>query len=91
MGIPSLKQHDVVNRLREACSDGSVNSRQGSLFALECLADRLGLLFEPYVITVIPALLKVINCLFYKEMKIININVNIFLVLEFQSSIRSCS
>ena len=58
LGIPSLKQFDVVTRLRDACSDGAVNARLGSLFALECLADRLGLLFEPYVISVVPVLLK---------------------------------
>ncbi len=58
MGIASLKQYDIVNRLKEACSNGSVNSRQGSLFVFECLSDRMGLLFEPYVITIIPALLK---------------------------------
>jgi hypothetical protein len=61
LGIPSLKQHDMVTRLRDACTEGSVGARQGSLFAFECLADRLGLLFEPYVISVVPALLKVFN------------------------------
>ena len=58
MGIASLKQYDIVNRLKEACNNGSVNSRQGSLFVFECLSERMGLLFEPYVITIIPALLK---------------------------------
>ena len=58
MGIPALKGHDVVSRLKEACSSGSVNNRQGALFAFELLSDRLGLLFEPYVITIIPVLLK---------------------------------
>jgi HEAT repeat len=47
VGIPSLKQHDIVNRLKDICEQGSVNNRQGSLFAFECLSDRLGLLFEP--------------------------------------------
>jgi len=58
MGITSLKQFDIVNRIKDACTDGSVTARQGSLFALECLADRLGLLFEPYIIATVPALLK---------------------------------
>ena len=58
LGIPILKQLDVVPRLKEACTTGSVNARQGSLFAIECLCDRLGLLFEPYIITIIPILLK---------------------------------
>jgi HEAT repeat protein len=58
LGIPSLKQHDVVTRLKEACTNGSINSRQGSLFAFECLSERLGLLFEPYIIVVVPIMLK---------------------------------
>lgn len=57
-GIPSLKNHDIVNRLREACSNGTPTARQGSLFAFELLSDRLGLLFEPYVVTFVPVLLK---------------------------------
>ena len=58
LGIPSLKAHDVVPRLKEACTNGSVNARQGALFSIECLSERLGLLFEPYVITIVPILLK---------------------------------
>lgn len=58
LGIPSLKAHDVVPRLREACTNGGVNAKQGALFAIECLSERLGLLFEPYVITIVPILLK---------------------------------
>jgi len=58
LGLPCLKQFDVVGRLRDACTHGDVNRKQGSLFAFECLSDRLGLLFEPYIITIIPILLK---------------------------------
>eukprot|EP01041_Mallomonas_annulata_P003729 gene3729-7411_t len=58
LGIPCLKQHDIVTRLKDACTSGSVNNRQGALFAFECLSDRLGLLFEPYIITILPILLK---------------------------------
>ena len=58
MGIPSLKQHDIVGRLKEACASGSINSRQGALFAFECLSERLGLLFEPYIIAIVEVLLK---------------------------------
>jgi hypothetical protein len=53
-----LKQLDIVTRLKDSCTDGSINNRQGALFAFECLSDRLGLLFEPYIITIIPILLK---------------------------------
>jgi hypothetical protein len=58
MGVQSLKQYDLVGQLKEACSSGSVEAREGALFAFELLSDRLGLLFEPYVISVIPILLK---------------------------------
>jgi HEAT repeat protein len=57
-GIPSLKAHDIVPRLKEACANGSTNARQGALFAFECLSSRLGLLFEPYIIAIIEVLLK---------------------------------
>lgn len=58
MGITSLKQHDVVNRFREACESGSVDARQGGFGAFECLSERLGMLFEPYITTIVPVLLK---------------------------------
>ena len=45
-------------RLKEAAAEGSVSARQGGLMAFECLSERLGLLFEPYVITLIPVLIK---------------------------------
>lgn len=37
---------------------GSAPAKQGSLYALECLCARLKLLFEPYVVVVLPVLLK---------------------------------
>jgi hypothetical protein len=58
IGIPSLKQQDIITRLKLACEGGDVNSRQGSLFAFEFLSLRLGLLFEPFVISIVPSLLK---------------------------------
>jgi len=58
LGIVSLKAHNVVIRLKESCESGSNNARQGSLSAFECLSGRLGLLFEPYVVTIVPVLLK---------------------------------
>ena len=57
-GIPAIKNHDLVTRLKEFASSGSNNQRQGALFAFELLSDRLGMLFEPYVITIVPLLLK---------------------------------
>lgn len=58
LGIPCLKQHDIIPRLKEACASGSINSRQGALFAFQCLSERIGLLFEPYIISIVEVLLK---------------------------------
>lgn len=41
LGISSLKQYDIVGRLKTTCTEGSVNGRQGALFAFELLSDRL--------------------------------------------------
>ncbi|KAL7541160.1 hypothetical protein ACHAXR_010687, partial [Thalassiosira sp. AJA248-18] len=57
-GIASLKKYEVVKRLEEACTSGSPTSKEGSLFCIELLSSRLGILFEPYVIVLLPALLK---------------------------------
>jgi hypothetical protein len=57
-GIASLKKYDVVKRLEEACTSGAPSSKEGALFCIELLSSRLGILFEPYVIVLLPALLK---------------------------------
>ena len=57
-GIATLKKFSVVKQLEEACTSGSASTKEGALFAIELLSDRLGLLFEPYVIVLLPALLK---------------------------------
>lgn len=57
-GIGALKKYDIVVRLEEACTSGESSSKEGSLFAIELLSSRLGLLFEPYVIVLLPSLLK---------------------------------
>lgn len=57
-GIVSLKKFSVVQRLEDACETGSPTNKEGSLFAMELLSARLGLLFEPYVIVLLPSLLK---------------------------------
>jgi hypothetical protein len=57
-GIASLKKFEVVKRLEEAADSGSQSNKEGSLFAIELLSARLGLLFEPYVIVLLPSLLK---------------------------------
>jgi hypothetical protein len=57
-GIVTLKKFEIVKQLEEACSSGSSKAKEGSLFAIELLSARLGLLFEPYVIALLPSLLK---------------------------------
>eukprot|EP00978_Attheya_sp_CCMP212_P014376 scaffold36531_cov52-Attheya_sp.AAC.4 len=57
-GIASLKKFEVVKQLEESTTSGSSVSKEGALFAIELLSGRLGLLFEPYVIVLLPALLK---------------------------------
>jgi len=57
-GIATLKKFEIVKKLEEGCESGSSSAKEGSLFAIELLSDRLGLLFEPYVIVLLPALLK---------------------------------
>jgi len=57
-GIATLKKFGIVTRLEEACADGSSDNKEGSLFGIQLLCTRLGLLFEPYVIVLLPSLLK---------------------------------
>ena len=57
-GIATLKKYEIVKKLEESCSSGGSGSKEGSLFAIELLSVRLGLLFEPYVIVLLPSLLK---------------------------------
>jgi hypothetical protein len=57
-GIATLKKFGIVTRLEEACASGNSTSKEGSLIAIQLLCTRLGLLFEPYVIVLLPSLLK---------------------------------
>ena len=57
-GIATLKKFGIVIRLEEACAEGSSDNKEGSLFAIQLLCTRLGLLFEPYIIVLLPSLLK---------------------------------
>lgn len=57
-GISSLKKYGIVTVLREGQADrNSAKSREGALLAFECLCEKLGRLFEPYVIQMLPLLL----------------------------------
>lgn len=57
-GIGTLKKYEIVKKLDDSCSSGNASGKEGSLFAIELLSSRLGLLFEPHVIVLLPSLLK---------------------------------
>ncbi|KVI07286.1 Armadillo-like helical [Cynara cardunculus var. scolymus] len=57
-GISSLKKYGVATVLREGLANrNSAKCREGALLAFECLCEKLGKLFEPYVIYLLPLLL----------------------------------
>ncbi|XP_078427732.1 putative protein kinase regulator ILITHYIA [Wolffia australiana] len=57
-GIRCLKNYGIVAILQEGLEDRiSAKSREGALLAFECLCEKLGRLFEPYVIQYLPFLL----------------------------------
>ncbi|CAM8897213.1 unnamed protein product [Rhodiola kirilowii] len=57
-GISSLKKYGIIDVLREGLIDRtSAKRREGALLAFECLCEKLGRLFEPYVIQLLPLLL----------------------------------
>ena len=58
LGIPSLKQYDIMTKLQEAIKDKkNFRQREGALFAFEALCNTLSKLFEPYVVHLLPDLL----------------------------------
>ncbi|MCO5572014.1 hypothetical protein L7F22_025765 [Adiantum nelumboides] len=58
LGLPSLKKYGVMDALKAGVEDrNSAKSREGGLFGFECLCEKLGRLFEPYVIHILPLLL----------------------------------
>lgn len=58
LGIAAIKKHEVISSLEAACKSNNFQAKQGALCAFECMCVRLGLLFEPYVIVILPHLLK---------------------------------
>jgi HEAT repeat protein len=58
LGISALKAHDIMPTLQSAAADKKdPRRREGALFGFECLSEKLGRLFEPYVIHILPILL----------------------------------
>lgn len=57
-GISSLKKYGITSVLQEGLQDrNSAKAREGALLGFECLCEKLGRLFEPYVIQMLPLLL----------------------------------
>lgn len=58
-GIKGLASFDIIRTLVDASDDKkNANRREGVSFAFECLSQSLGKFFEPYVIEVLPIILK---------------------------------
>lgn len=58
-GIKALADYDIIRSLNDAADDKkSPQRREGVSFAFECLSMSLGKYFEPYVIEILPILLK---------------------------------
>lgn len=58
-GIRALSEYDIIRNLTDASDDNKdFKKREGVSFALECLSQSLGALFEPYILEILPILLK---------------------------------
>ena len=55
-GISSLKKFNIISSLQSACVRGE---REGALYVIEQLDSFLKLLFEPYVLQLLPSIIQV--------------------------------
>lgn len=59
VGIKALCEYDIIRNLTEASDDKKdTQKRESVLFAFECISQSFGPLFEPYVIEILPIVLK---------------------------------
>ena len=59
LGLSSLKSYGVMDALKAGVEDKSdAAAREGALCSFECLSDKLGRLFEPYVVSILATLLE---------------------------------
>eukprot|EP01080_Neovahlkampfia_damariscottae_P010097 gene10097-2517_t len=57
LGINSLKKYHIMERLDDYASSDDDNERESSMIAYELLANKFGMLFEPYLLYIIPNIL----------------------------------
>ncbi|CAM6126914.1 unnamed protein product [Calypogeia fissa] len=58
LGLSALKRYGIMDTLKAGVEDkASAKTREGALYGFECLCEKLGRLFEPYVIQILPLLL----------------------------------
>lgn len=61
-GISALKKQGIMDAVKTAADVKSdKTAKEGGLMAIECLCAKLGRMFEPYIITVLPMLLAAFN------------------------------
>ncbi|QOU21409.1 hypothetical protein BRETT_001132 [Brettanomyces bruxellensis] len=58
-GLKTLSGFDIISNLEDASDDKSTaKKREGVMFAIECLSESFGSIFEPYVLELLPIVLK---------------------------------
>eukprot|EP00892_Ulva_mutabilis_P008725 jgi/Ulvmu1/6224/UM028_0082.1 len=61
-GISALKKQGIMDAVKTAADVKSEKTaKEGGLMAIECLCAKLGRMFEPYIITILPMLLAAFN------------------------------
>ncbi|KAK9840722.1 hypothetical protein WJX81_000165 [Elliptochloris bilobata] len=59
LGISAINGYGILDALKTAMDDQSnAGAREGALLALECLCEKLGRLFEPYLVQIMSKLLE---------------------------------
>eukprot|EP00897_Mesotaenium_endlicherianum_P004938 jgi/Mesen1/4472/ME000228S03455 len=58
LGLSAFKKYGIMDALKRGLEDKvSPKAREGALLGFECLCEKIGRLFEPYVIHILPLLL----------------------------------
>ncbi|CAI5531411.1 unnamed protein product [Closterium sp. Naga37s-1] len=61
LGLRSIRDYGVLQALIKGVEDkSSPKAREGALFGFECLSEKLGRLFEPYVIHILPYVIHIL-------------------------------